>query len=702
MIKKTKEEILKWANGSVWEAQWGAREWRAQSWRDSEMYDGGDAMISPADWADMQKAGITPVPINRTFPTCNFMLGSQVVGRFEIAAKGRTQKDSEIGQVMTEGIKFVSDQCEGEFLISQAFTNAIIPGIGCIAPGFSDDPRTEKVCWKHRDWKEIWWDPFSSPWWDPLKTRYVFWQRWADLDDVQSVFPNKAKEIEDAYSEISGQWKEHGYSSLMDEAQDVEERIRTLSGSEWIDAGRKRIRPVEMWYPVNELALFAMFADGRCHEIKSDMDPNNIEQLLKGSQRILRSIVKKMRVMTFFGERLILQDEPSPYSHDQYPMVPFVGYLDRFGSPYGVPRQIRGQNEEIYKRRSMSLALLQKRRVIAEKSVVKNGDRDALDSLYEEANKLDGFMVIEDGKIAGFKIEDLAQFSQYQMELLRQSELEVREISGANASALGYEQSQQSGVAKNFDLQRSNVTTASLLDNLRRSLKRVGDQTISNIQSDWTYEKVLRVTDRLTGAERFIKVNERVGGGIEVKNNITQGKFDSVVSETPASDTIREKNMDLLYAAIEKSPPEAVPTLLVAAFEMSDLPNKEMLIEKLKPVLGVEPEDENMTAEQKKQMAMEAIQAHKQQAALMAEIEQEAIKTKLNEAKLKNIELEAKIKKLEADTKKVVVDTVIAADQHEINIEKSGIEAMDKGIDIAHKLTGGNGDGKESQIGGHA
>jgi hypothetical protein len=343
----------------------------------------------------------------------------------------------------------------------------------------------------------------------------------------------------------------------------------------------------------------------------------------------------------------------------------------------------------------MALAMLQKRRVIAEKGVAKNGDKDALDSLYEEANKIDGFMVLEDGKMSGFKIEDLAQLSQYQMELGRESSMEIREISGINAAFAGNELAGQSGIAKNLDIQRANVATASLLDNLRRSLKQTGDQLICNIQSNWTYEKVLRVTDRLTGAERFIKVNEAVGGGLEVRNDITQGRFDTVVTEAPASDTIREKNMDILYAAIEKSPPEAVPTLLIAAFEMSDLPNKETLIEKLKPILGIETEDPNLSPEEVKAKALEELKAHKEQQALMAQIEMEGIKTKLNESKLKNLELEAKIAKLEADTKKTIVDTTIAADQHELDIEKQGLDAMGKGIDMAHKIAGGNGDKKE-------
>ncbi|MCP4666927.1 MAG: hypothetical protein GY849_11225, partial [Deltaproteobacteria bacterium] len=319
------------ANGWAWEAQWAASTWRAESWRDYEMYDGGESAWTATDLARFEDAGVDPVHINRTFPTLNMLLGSQIVNRFEMIAKARTQQDGQISQVMSEGIKFIMDQADGEYLITTAFANAVIPGIGCLSPGLNEDPRKETLTIKLRDWKEIWWDPFSPPWWTPTKTRFVMWQRWADLDDIKAIFHEKRKQIDDAYNEISGANREHGYSALMDEAQHVEEHIRSLSASEWIDTERKRIRPIEMWYPVNELCMFALYPDGRCYEIRKDMDELEAFQAIQGSQQVLRSIVKKMRVMTFFGEHLILQDEPSPYNHDQYPLIPFVGYLDRYG-----------------------------------------------------------------------------------------------------------------------------------------------------------------------------------------------------------------------------------------------------------------------------------------------------------------------------------------------------------------------------------
>lgn len=674
--KLTKEELLKKANGWVYEAQWAAREWRSESWRDCEMFDGGAASWSDADYIKAQEAGIDPLTVNRTFPAVNMIIGSQSINRLDIVAKGRTKEDSEIGQVVSEGIKFIFDQCQGEYLISQAFSNAVIPGFGCIAPCVDPDPRNEKLSLRTRDWKEVWWDPYSSPWWNPYRTRYVFWQRWLDLEDFKAIFQEKSKDIDRAYDELCGDYKHSGTSSLMDEGQMVEEHIKTLASSDWIDTGRKRIRPVEMWYSVDELCMFALFPDGRCYEIHNDMDPRQAYQIIQQSQQVLKTMVKKIRVMTFFGEHLLLQDIPSPYHHNQYPLIPFLGYVDRYGFPYGIPRQIRGQNEEVNKRRSMALAMLQKRRVIAERGVVPNGDQDALNNLYTEANKLDGFMVVEDGKLGAFNLDELANLAAPQMELLRQSELEIREIAGTNSEAMGYDSGAESGIAKQLQIQRSQVTTASLFDNLRRSMKLLGDQVTANMQQFWTFEKVLRITNRLTGAEKFVSVNQPIKGadGIEIKNDITQGKFDIVISEVQVSDTMREKNMELLYAAIEKSPPQAMPTILMAAFEISDLPNKEILIQKLKPILDLDPSEDDIDPEEMKQKVLQQVAAQKEHAALMDQVQMESLRLELNEKKLKNAELEAKILKLMADTSKTNLETQVTTETHKAAMDQAAAQ----------------------------
>jgi hypothetical protein len=661
----------------VQEAQWAASEWRAESWRDTEMYDGNQWTLE--DYNKAIDAGIDPLTINRTFPTINLLLGSEAINKNEMVAKARTQKDSEISQVMTESMKFIMDQSSGEFLVSEAFKDQIVPGFGCLSPCLNSDPRKEQLAVKLRDWKELWWDPFSPPWFDPEHTKYIFQQRWMDLSDLYGVFPDKKAEIGDKVDEISGLTHEYG-SYMYDEATEIEENVRQAAGSGWVDSERKRVRPVEMWYPIHKKCMFAVFADGRVIEI--DDEKQEIMQqfeIVQAAESVAVSIVKKMQVCTFLDE-LVLMSRPSPYPHDQYPFVPFVGYIDRNRQPYGVPRQIRGQDEEVNKRRSMALALLKSRRVIVEQDVV-DGEK-ALQALYEEANKLDGFLVIKSGKSDRIQIQEKAELAQSQVALLQQSETEIQQISGPNNENMGYQSNAVSGVAIEKRQVQGATTTASLFNNLRRSLKLLGDQVMANIQGFWDHPKILRITDRMSGAERFVELNQKVlsedGRPIEIKNNITQGKYDCVVSEAPQTDTVREQNMNLIIEWVKKSPPEIIPQLMHLAFEMSNLPNKEQLLTKLKPILGESPEDQDLSPEEIKQKVMEQLeqtQAQEQEAAEMQKLDAEL---ELNKKRLENMKIQAEIEKIKAETSKKVNDAEVDNERIEMDQYKTGVDVADR------------------------
>ena len=642
----------------VHEAMWASQEWRAEAWRDCEMYDGGAAQWTPKDWEEAIAANINPITINRTFPTVNFILGSQVINKFDIMVKGRTVKDVDTANTMSEGVKFIMDQWGGEFLITTAFKDQTIPGIGWLDVGYSHDPRKERIRLAWRDWKEVWWDPFSGPWLNPYTTRYVFHAPWVDLQSLQILWPDKAKEIADMYDEMSGNVKEEWGSMFWDEATIIEMETRALAGRQWADGQRNRVRPVKMWYTQPEQAWFAIFADGRVTEFSDDKKsphymPYNVQfDLITAAQETVQAVVKKMYSCTFLGQ-LELQRGPSPFPHDQFPLVPFVGYLDRYKFPYGVPRQLRGQDEEVNKRRSMALAMLKSRRVTVEEGAI-DGGRPALQALYDEANKLDGFLVVKEGKIDAIKIDEMAQLNHFQIRLLEQSEREIKEIAGP-----GIEQSETAGkVHSGKALERRAQTTATisapLFENLRRSQGMLGEQIIANVQAVWTKEKVLRITDRITSADRFVEINKRIqgpGGEILIKNDITQGKYDAVVTEAPMTDTVREQNMNLLIEWVKKSPPEAIPFILIAAFEMSNIPNKDQLLARIRPILGIPPDEENLSPDELKQKTIEALEAQQKEQARQVDLQNKVDQAALEKAVLENLKLRADIKKIDAGIK---------------------------------------------------
>lgn len=637
----------------IYEAQTASKEWRAESWRDSEMYDGHQ--WSATELAAAEDISVDPITVNKIFPTIELVKGTQSLNQLSIVAKGRTQEDSETGNIMSESIQYVLDQNGGQGMISNAFGTSIVPGIDYLQVGVNPDPRKERLQVKGRDWKTCWVDPFGDPWLDPTLTRYMFFARWLDMETLKAAFPEKAKEIGEQFSDLSGDNRDSA-SFMMDEATDIEMARQGLSSGAWVQTERKRCRPVELWFPCWEQSIFALFPDGRVVELDDKANPQEQYQIIQEAQQVVKATVQKMWTATIFG-RLMLVQRKSELNHDNFPVVPFISYLDRFNLPYGVPRQIRGQNIEVNKRRSMALAMLYKRRLTIESDIVDTPEE--LDSVFVEANKLDGVVKIKPNMMNSIKAEDHMDKIGAQINLMQMSENEIQQISGANDESMGYGSNAVSGKAIEKRVERGATITAPLFGNLRRSLKMLGELVVAGVQNEWTHEKVLRITDNLSGAEKFIVLNERTPEGT-IKNNICQGRYDLVVSDAPQTDTVREKNMEMMIAWIQKSPPEIIPHLIQMAMELSDIPNKDKLLERLKPILGIDPGTEDMTADEIKQHALEQMEAHAAEQAEQAKVAKQLQEFEMEQQALENQKLAVSIEaeKLEVDKGRAELEAV--------------------------------------------
>lgn len=584
------KQLISW----VYQAQLGAKDWRRESWIDSEMYDGAQFTVEELD--TLKDIGVDPKVINRTFPVIQLLMGLQSLNRTDIIAKPRTSKDSDLGQAMTESIKFIMDQCDGMSMISDAWNDQIVPGFGCMKISNNPDPRNEIVQWRHKDWKTIWWDPYSVPWWNPRETRYVFEQIYMDVENLQALFPDDAYEIGNYYEELRSD--DYDYSEIDDEDWYREELVRTATfgGKHWLDSDRRRVRPVEMWYPEWDTAFFAIMPNDMVVELPEDMDPGQQFGLIQQASRVVRANIQRMHVCTFLGD-LELQHRKTPFTHDLYPYVPFIGYLDRFKHPYGVPRQIREQDKEVNSRRSMSLAMLRSARVIAEEDIVDT--QSDLQTVHDEANKIDGFIVVKPGQIDKIQVSEAGELAPAQQAILEQSEGEIKEIAGVNNPSMGYDPGREtSGSSLKEQIGRSDIMQAKLFDNLGRSHRRVGELTQASIKQHWTSEKILRVTDELTGQDKIMVINEAIrdaGGGLEIKNNISQHRFDVVIAQTPHTDTVREQNMNMILEWIKRAPPETIPVLFELGIELSNLPQKDKILDKVRPLLGIGPDAEDMS-----------------------------------------------------------------------------------------------------------
>lgn len=588
------KQLISWAG----EAQLAHQAWRAESWEDYEFRDGKQWTAS--DLARMEKKGIRALTINRIFPILNLLQGHFLNNMPINIVKGRTKDDNELGQVMSEAIMYVGDNCDGSLHKKKAFEHQTTTGIGCLGTGFNPDPRKEKVHYYPINWYSIWWDPYATPWMRKESCRYAFTAEWSDLANLAALFPEKEKELTEEFSYLGS---DTFVPDVLDEGTQIEDMKKFLGSSSWVNTERKRVRPIEMWYSTFEKGFFAKLPNGTVIDLDALASPQEEYQVIQRASEVVTATVRKMRVATFLGN-LRLQDVPSPYVHDEFPYVPYVGYLDRYDFPFGVPRQIKEQDSEVNKRRSMALSLLSSRRVTTEEDASSDPNKT-----YTEANRQDGFIVMKKGKMDRIKIEEMGQLAPAQMAMLEASEREMQEVAGSN-DVTPRPNVRSTGMMENQQATAATIT-ASLLDNAKMSDKMLGDKLMSLIQNTWTDEKVLRVTDRVTGAEKFVALNERFidGTAITIRNNITEAKFDLVSASAPMTDTMREKNMDTIFAAVQKAPPEAIGPLINLALELSDVPNKDQLLSQIRTATGMGNFDSNMSTQQREEMERQNAEA---------------------------------------------------------------------------------------------
>lgn len=662
-------QLLAW----VAEAHTSHRDWRAESWEDYEFRDG-------AQWphlaAELLKAKrIKPITANRIFPIVNFIHGWFINNQRDVVAKGRTKKDNDIAQFMSEALMCVRDQNKGDKKIADAVLDQIITGFGCMKVGISNDPRREPVTLERLPWHTVWWDPYSDPFMDEQNCRFVFSAAWKDLDVLCDFMPHCANDLKEQFGYLSGVGG--GDLPIMhDDESTMIEEVQRMMGQPgyWTDSERRRVRPVEMWYSVTEEGLFAKTRNGRTYDLDA-YEPQDQLAIIREASEVLTAQVKKLRVCMFLGD-YVIYDIPSPMPFIGYPHVPFVGYVDRFGRPFGAPRQIKEQNMELNKRRSYALAKVNDRRTFVEHKAVEDPYR-----AHQEAGKLDGLIVTKENKIDRVRIQELGDLASPQLAFAEHSEREIKEISGAGDESMGYQTAVQSGLALDKKQASQSTVLASLLENSFLAIQYLGEKMSALIQDTWTSEKALRVTDRMSGVEAFVKLNEVVlgetGEVIEVRNDITQASFDIKLASVEMTDTMREKNMDLIFSSLNKAPAEAIGPLLSLGLELSDIPEKDRWLKQVKAATGASVLDDNLTkAERDEIERADAEQAKRRQ-------DEDHI-LKVQTAQVENRKTEAEAEKLRAEA----IAALKEADAHKQKVDQDGFKI---GQDAFKNLNNGAG-----------
>lgn len=172
----------------------------------------------------------------------------------------------------------------------------------------------------------------------------------------------------------------------MDAQEDMERELGWSSH----EAPRGRGKLIECWYKKPVVAK--KMRGGMWHGDVYDGSPAMWRDVADGTATLAERPSMEVRValMTLRG---VMVDAASPYRFNQFPFIPVWGYRDgRTQLPYGMVPDVRDIQNDVNKRASKALHILNTNKVVMDDGAVAN-----LDEFAREAARPDGILVKRPG-----------------------------------------------------------------------------------------------------------------------------------------------------------------------------------------------------------------------------------------------------------------------------------------------------------------
>lgn len=566
------EALVKWYE----DAEEATSDSRADAERDRDYRQG--KQWTAEEEARLKKRKQPVITIDRIGPKVDFLLGLEVQQRNDPKAYPRTPKDEDSANAASDALNYVLDSNRWDQSRSQCFDEFIVEGMCGIDVAMTERRGQLEVELLPIRWDRMFFDPHSRKR-DFSDAKYKGQFLWMDFDEAAARWPDAEDILETTLQ---------NESNLGDTFDDVP-RLR------WSDPKRKRVRIVSTWSREDGKVFYSVFTKAG-----------------------------------------ILERMESPYKdEDGNPQDGFVFgscYIDRDGNRFGVVRRWISLQDEINKRRSKAMHLMNVRQTFGNQSI---GDKN---QLRNELARPDGHVEMQGGAEFGkdFGVIPTNDMAAAQFQLLQEAKSEIDAV-GVNAALAGTEQRVMSGRALMQRSEQGLNELGPVFDAFKQWQLDVYRAIWNRIRQFWTSEKWIRVTDDEKNA-RFVGFNtpmtlgeqlleevrqrgEQVTPEMEqqaqmdpamqqvvgIKNNVNEMDVDIVVDTVPASAAIQAEQFESL-AKLAQSGVPIPPDVIIQA---SSLRNKQQILDKMGA--GQKEQQIPPQVQQALQQAAQELQAVKQQ-----------------------------------------------------------------------------------------
>ena len=549
--------------------------------------------------SEVNRAALT---LNRINPLFRLALGYQNNNRTDTTYQPTSDSRSseQVADVLTNLKKTESDRNDLAFVDSEVYADGLTGGRGFWDARLSfdendlgeykiiaDDPYTIYIdpdCY-HYDLNE--------------GASYIQQSQWVSIDWIAAMYgPAAAMEVES----LSSPTFQSTLLSFLGETDISPKRFfgqyaddkamgnfADVYHTDFIDRQARRVRLLETQYKVMGIKpCFIDLETGDKEPIPDEwLKQENyykIEAALKHAEalnnplKIANRPVKRVR-WTVTCADILLFDQWSPY--ESYTKIGFFPYFRR-GKTRGMIEDLIDPQREINKKRSVLADILNRN--------ANSGwmyEKDSLDPAQKENIQRYGSSpgVNVEWKRVGQKGEaprriEPGGYPQGLDRLEEKATDDLFSISGINESALGQLDRVQSGRAIEARQRQAVLSIQLYQDNFSRSKKIEGKKFLEIVQNHYTEERVFRIIGEDSNLATFA-INQRTQtgtDGVSRINDITVGKYSTVVDTIPASATFKQGQFEETMMLIEKFGivgemlVQVAPDLLI---DMTSLPRKE-------------------------------------------------------------------------------------------------------------------------------
>lgn len=627
----------------------------AQMGVDHDYYD--HMQWSESDRLELQNRGQAPLVYNKLALAIDWVTGTERRTRIDFSVQPKTKEASKTAQLKQRLLKYQSDTNNIGWNRSQAFKDAAIGGVGWTEASIRGDASEELVLHKHVPWRHIKYDPYSTDL-DCADMRYIHRRKWLDLDYAIAMYPSRENELRSsARSQMFGD-DEWGQNEL--ELPQVYRRY-DWQGSEIVQrqwssglpvhgsVNRLRVPVTETWFrmPRRIKRLFGPDHNG------VPFDESNPEHAaLKGKSYVsITDAIAEDIVVIIWVPGVCLFRGVSPFKHGRFPFTPvWAKRRDRDGAPYGMVRGIRDAQDDLNKRLSKATWLLAANQLLYEEGSIDPAKKAEIQRNLARPN---GMVEFKKGAMQNntIKIERNLELFQSQVAMFEVSSAHINDGSGVNREMTGRDTNAVSGRAIRAKQEEGSVTTAELFDNLRLHVSIEGKMLLSlNTQYLTRPMQIAIAGSEAKDAFDWLLLNElamnELGTEWEVKNDITKDDASFVVDQIDYRASTRAAAAEQFGEMMKYITPDLQASLLDLFVDMTDVPNREEAVKRIRAVTGQggggDAEDPEVQAQRQQVQAQKNAEQELQMRERMAQAGLTEAKAAEALAKAKKIAIEGK------------------------------------------------------------